>query len=335
MKYLLNFLYFFRNKKKTEIKKILFVRLDNKIGDSIIDTFFVRELKKLFPAASITLLMLSPYDAIFEGNPYINKMITVPFARGKWRVALYKLLQIRAEHYDLVIDIPWPATAKRLAYLYFSGARQIMSANNKGFNFITYPLFWQPEKHIREVLADGLKLLGAKNVDCSYELFLQDQPQIAKLAADLKPDHKKLLVFNPDGASLKSTLRDENIKKILHVLKNSGLFTTVLSDYKQRHSSAAADADALFTSKGLAETAALIKHCDLVLSVDTGIVHLADVYKKPALVLYSSDSCSVENNRVLFSSVTPSSKFLQAETVNAIEPADMLNLLKDILNETN
>lgn len=38
--------------------KVLFIRMNGKIGDSVIETFFYRELKRLFPFAIKFLLLL-------------------------------------------------------------------------------------------------------------------------------------------------------------------------------------------------------------------------------------------------------------------------------------
>ena len=46
LKIFFNTLNKFKNKKFSDVNKILFVRFDNKVGDTIIDSFFIRELKK-------------------------------------------------------------------------------------------------------------------------------------------------------------------------------------------------------------------------------------------------------------------------------------------------
>jgi len=59
-------------------KNILFVRFDNKLGDTVVDTFFIKGLRAQAANAKITLLIRTPYNELLEGNEDINEIITLP-----------------------------------------------------------------------------------------------------------------------------------------------------------------------------------------------------------------------------------------------------------------
>ena len=75
---ILNFLYRFRRKPSTEVKKILFLFPSSAVGDTVIETFFIREIKKLYPQAELEIAILAPYAVLLENNSDISHIYKMP-----------------------------------------------------------------------------------------------------------------------------------------------------------------------------------------------------------------------------------------------------------------
>lgn len=269
----------------TEPKKILFFRLDACLGDSIVHSFVLRELKKLFSKAHLTVATFAPSQHFFELNPHIDELITLPplgpadqpfrYFRPTiiWNL-LKMLVRSWANRYDLVI---LPHTVR-------TPANQLYS------HLLPHTLLppYDYTKPIQQAFVCMLKQLGAKNVDTTYEFSLL--PQHQAYAQQFLQEHNlqsgQFCVINPVGSIEYKNLSRTQIQAMIDEL-HSAHIATVLLDYKNKFT----DMKPLvrFTSSSIFETAALIEQSSAVISVDTGIVHLADCFGKKLFILYAQN----------------------------------------------
>jgi len=308
------------NHSLENIKNILFVRFDNKLGDTVIDTFFIRELKKQIPQSKLTVMIREPYDELLRNNPNINKIIIMPKIK-KWYATFAKLPYLYKQKYDLVIDIPWGGTLKRILYLFLINSKNVMSANTKGYNFINYKLIWEPKMHMTEVFIKALEILGSKNINKDYDIFLSrnDEQFVDDFLKTLDLKKEKILILNTQGASVNRTFSKEKVFEILTLLKQNKKLKIILLDYQNKFNQFT-NIVSLFQSNNITQVAALIKKSDIILTVDTGILHIADTYNKDLIVFYANDKFSVFNNKILFSSKNFKTIYLKSDgTVNNID----------------
>ena len=60
--------------ENNDIKKILFMRYDGKIGDMVINTLMFREIKKKYPYIEIGVVTKGGAKAVIENNPNVDKI---------------------------------------------------------------------------------------------------------------------------------------------------------------------------------------------------------------------------------------------------------------------
>ncbi|RYZ58823.1 MAG: lipopolysaccharide heptosyltransferase family protein [Proteobacteria bacterium] len=99
-------------------KKILLVQL-RQLGDILLTTPSLRELKKSWPDATIDFLCHPMGKLILSDNPYLNQIITYE-DKGKWLDKLKFMKRLRAEKYDLVLDFMY--NPRSAFYSYCTGA---------------------------------------------------------------------------------------------------------------------------------------------------------------------------------------------------------------------
>ena len=222
----LNFLYRFRKKRNGETKKILFLFPSSAVGDTIVETFFIREVKKLFPQAALDIFILKPSVALLQDNPHVNRIFTMPV--NKYKKLLYLAISplfLRPQHYDLLLDLPHSGYAPfRQILLYLIGASKTMSCNVQGYHFITYPLDWEEcSQHITQaVYVKALQLLGAKGpFSIQYELYLPTscQQKINDFWQRYGLEGKKVLLFNTEGSSRVKTLSNQRVAEIIKKIR--------------------------------------------------------------------------------------------------------------------
>ena len=311
-------------------QKILFFRFDDCLGDSIIHSFFLRELKKLFPQASITVTTFAPSQHFFSHHTAIDHIITLPplgpvtsshrYLRWKVILALLKMLLYNwRKKYDLtILNVTLPTCLNSFyCHLFFQ------SVATK-FDY---------SKHITFSYVSLLQKLGAKEVDTSY-LFSLNQENIIAAQNFLRENSllsNPFWVLNPVGSLPSKQLSLYQLQFIIEKLRQAN-FQTVLLDYKDQFTNFPDTGIIRYTSKSVFETAAIIKQSAGVISTDTGIVHIADSFNKKLLVLYTADSRG-PYKRSFWASRNYPANFIQSKnTVASISTQEIDTQLKKILS---
>lgn len=334
---ILNFLYRFRKKEDSDIRRILFLFPSSAVGDTVIETFFIREVKKLYPQAVLDIAILAPYAVLLEHNPDIRHIYKMPVATGPKLVWLMLWAFVfRRKHYDLLLDLPHNGYAPfRQILLYFIGARQTLSCNTQGYDFITYPLMWTENvpRHItEEVYIKALKLLGGGGpFDVQYYLYLPADKlaQAQRFVQSYCQAGKKILLFNPEGSKKTRTLTPARVKEMVELFLKTTPFQVLVLSHKQVYSDLP-KAAVLFHSSDLLQTAAIVSRADYVVTVDTGILHIADAFNRPMTVLFAENNI-IQTQRpyveYFWGSKNPRTCHLKAkQSVNEINPINIIQL---------
>lgn len=251
--------------------KILFVRINDKIGDSIIETFFYRELKKIFPQAHITV-MCCGNAPVLRQIPYIDDFIFLPpCGLKKFAKAFLTLPLLRKQHFDLLISFTPHWRMKFFNFWISARLKEVFSLPQN--------------EHVSQAYVRVLQRLGSARPDTTYELSLP--PDARQFAAQFlrryQLENVPFLLFNPQGGSARRTL---SAKRVQAILKELSPIPVVLCNYQNAYASCAAGA-VLWDSGDILQTAALVEKAAYVLTVDTSISHVAEVFDKPMSVLFS------------------------------------------------
>ncbi|MBK9099890.1 MAG: glycosyltransferase family 9 protein [bacterium] len=114
--------------KKDEIKKILCIK-PRGIGDIILSTIVLENLKDAFPHSEIHYLTEEFAKRAVENNPFISKVLTF----NKEDFILSTIRKVRKEKYDLILDL-W-SNPKTAQITFFSGAKYRVGFEKRGRNY--------------------------------------------------------------------------------------------------------------------------------------------------------------------------------------------------------
>ncbi len=95
-----------------EMKRILLVRQDNRLGNLVLITPFLKALRQAAPQAQITLLVGSRFAPVLEGAPWLDTMMRMhkrALIRRPWTYPAH-LAAIRRCRCDLAVDLSNPDT---------------------------------------------------------------------------------------------------------------------------------------------------------------------------------------------------------------------------------
>lgn len=299
--------------------RIVVVKLD-RIGDFVMVTPFLRELRRNHPFAWIALVVSSKVEMLATGCPYVDEVIITPppspGLRGSWRqwlawheLAWRRLLPLRP---TLALLPRWDVDLyEAYALLALSGARRRVSYSakitqpkarlNRGADLLlTDAVSRSPGHHEVERNLGLLQALHLRVEATHEEIWLSIDAQT--LVQRLLPaqEHHRLVALCPFSAEeIKNWPLSRFLEVVRHFADRPGVTFVLLADLGYAEISTCpkvrqlSNLVSLAGRLSLAETAALISRCDLVVSVDTGIMHIAGALRRP-LVLISGLSTDQE-----------------------------------------
>jgi heptosyltransferase II len=296
--------------------KILVISLAG-IGDSLIATPFIRELRENFPGAAIDALVRWPgAKDLLEHNPNVNRV----FQKDLMTCGIFEALRffrlLRRERYQLSINThPQGPRLYRVA-AWLAGADVRISHQYECFTWldrllVTGTLPQDYSRHSIENNFDVLPLIGAKKKLASHQMEFFLEPGDELLANDFLAKHKisgqKILGIHVGSGGTKNLrLKRWPLKNYAGLVRrlNQGrpdirilLFggPEEITDHPVVLAQANRDFTLEVKTQNLRQTAALMKRCSAFLSVDTVLMHVAAAMKVPNQIVIEAPTLNPTN----------------------------------------
>jgi lipopolysaccharide heptosyltransferase II len=333
-------------------KRILVIRLDL-IGDLVLSLTVVRALKRAYPEAEVDLLATPVSARVALHDPNLSEIITYDpniWRRPKalvqlknWHEARKLARRMRSRHYDLAVSIyaNWAAV---LAVL--SGAKRRVGYGPEGYpGFMTDPVpggipgRWRhyaplDDKHEVDYCLELAKAAGATLTpeDRIPHLYVdkQSQLEVEQMLHDagVQPDEQVIVchVSSNNGQSKRwpipywATLIDRLVREehAQVVLSGASSDLPIIEGVTRRMQEHAIN---LAGKTSLTQLAALLQRADLVISGDSGPMHMAVAVDTPLIAIHGP------TNPSLGGPVSPDATILRSHIwcspcYNAKDPAD-------------
>ncbi len=287
------------------------------IGDTLIATPLIHELRANFPAATIDVLtMWAGSKDLLESNPHVNRVFQKNLLKCGKLEAVRFLWSLRREGYKLSINThPQSRIHYRIA-AWLAGAEVRISHEYECFHWldrwlVTGTLPQNYTLHSIENNAAVLPLIGAQKKLTAQEMEFHLTPAEEKFADDFLANHQlagqKLLGIHVGSGGTKNLPLKrwplKNYAGVVRRLNQERPDIRVLlfggPEEAKDHQIVLAQANRDLTleakSKNLRETAALMKRCSAFLSVDTALMHIAAAMKVPNQIVIEAPTLNVTN----------------------------------------
>ena len=275
-----------------DIKSILFLRYDGKIGDMVVNSLMFREIKKVYPNIKIGVVARGAAIDIIKDNSNVDKIYEYYKDRKKIKDLA---LKIKEEKYDLLIDFSEMLRVNQMMLINLCGARINIGLDRKDWKLFDLSIesgkdFKWTEHITNRYLAYLIKLgLKKESIDISYDIYLKDEKKYETFFYKIKENKK--LILNPYGASKHKSFNIETLENIITYLKDKDIAIILVyfgDKYKELEFLEKKYKSVYIPKKieSILNTAILIKKSDYVISPDTSIVHIASAFNKKMITVY-------------------------------------------------
>lgn len=280
------------------IHKILYINLAF-IGDIVLSTPTIRALREKYPTAVIDMLVIPWAAQAATGNPYADH-VYIYDKKGEHRKMknIWRLISdLRSQKYDLAIAANFALRGAMMTKVIGAKYRLGYDAQHAG-TFLTHTVPSQrvTVKHETENQLDVLKPLGITTND--FSLTFRHNP------VDVKNMHNKIqissrqpiIVICPFGRHPLNSWRVEDYIDLIKGLSSFASCYLIGGKAEQEkldeiNSKAGNSAQVLAGNLTIGELAAFLAQSSLVITVDTGPMHIASAVGVPILALFGrSDS---------------------------------------------
>ena len=278
--------------EENDIKSILFLRYDGKIGDMVVNSLMFREIKKVYPNIKIGVVARGAAIDIIKDNPNVDKIYEYYKDRKKIKDLA---LKIKEEKYDLLIDFSEMLRVNQMMLINLCGARINIGLDRKDWKLFDLSIesgkdFKWTEHITNRYLAYLIKLgLKKESIDISYDIYLKDEKKYEDFFNEIKENKK--IILNPYGASKHKSFNIETLENIITYLKDKDIAIILVyfgDKYKELEFLEKKYKSVYIPKKieSILNTAILIKKSDYVISPDTSIVHIASAFNKKMITVY-------------------------------------------------
>ncbi len=279
-----------QNKLNENIKKILIIRLSS-IGDIILTTELIRLTKKAFGSAEIDFLVFKHFASVLEHNPHIDNLIKYDKSLNKEEILSHR------SNYDLIIDLQNNSRSRVWSSGISGNIKRYRKNRLKKLSLVYLKTRSKAIPPIPTVYLDCLSDFNIKSDGKGLEFWLEGEQEVYPPSQRDRPEKIKIIGIAPSAHHPSKQWPKEYFKQLISDLdeKYDEVSFFVFGGKDDTNTSGfichgLENIDVTdFTGKlSISGTAQKIDECDLLISNDTGLVHIATARRIKLLVIFGS-----------------------------------------------
>jgi ADP-heptose:LPS heptosyltransferase len=262
--------------------KFLIIRFSS-IGDIVLTTPVVRCLKTQMPQAEIHYLTKKTFASILIYNPYIDKIIS-------YQKSLSEVLPtLKNEGYDYIIDLHHNIRSLKVKWQLNAKSYSFPKLNVEKWLATALKIQKLPPIHIVDRYLSTLSDFGIKNDGKGLDYFIPDEDKKAVNRLPL-PFHNSFIGLVIGAALPTKKLPTEKLREICLGLKCpiallGGPEDAAAGEVIGQNLPNVFNACGKFT---LNESAGLVANASVIISHDTGLMHIAAAFQKPIISIWGN-----------------------------------------------
>jgi ADP-heptose:LPS heptosyltransferase len=255
--------------------KFLIIRFSS-IGDIVLTTPIVRCLKTQVKDSEIQYLVKSKFKPVIEANPYINKIYVLDNNFGEL------LSRLNEENFDYIIDLHHNIRTFRVKQRLHRIALTYNKLNFEKWLMVNLKINKLPNIHIVDRYFEILSPFSIVNDQKGLDFFIKRDDEI--LLSNIHPDLKSpFIILAIGGGHFTKQIPIVKIIELLGSIDQPVVLLGGVNDIdksKEIERSINKSVYNLVGKLNIGQSASLINQAELILTPDTGIMHIAAAFKK-------------------------------------------------------
>lgn len=253
--------------------KFLIIRFSS-IGDIVLTTPVVRCLKQQVEGAVVHYLTKPQYASILENNPYVDKVHTLKSYNET-------INELKDEGFDYIIDLH-----KSLRSWRFKNRLKVMDfsfpkLNKEKWMMVNCKKNQLPDIHIVDRYFEAVHLFDAINDNKGLDFFISEADKIA-ISGFAEAEPHKFVAFAIGGQHETKKLPVEKIIEICSKIDMPVILLGGKEDFENGEliATKCSNVTNLCNKLNLSQSASVVEQSALVITHDTGLMHIAAALKK-------------------------------------------------------
>jgi ADP-heptose:LPS heptosyltransferase len=260
--------------------KILVIRLSS-IGDIVLTTPVIRCLKRQVPGIQLHYLVKASFIPVLEANPYIDKL----HIYGD-----HTIEELKQEAFDYVIDLHHNLRSLRIKKALKTTAYSFNKLNIRKFILTTLKMNFLPDVHIVDRYMETVASFGVKNDELGLDYFIPEKDKIKD--NDIPASHQAGYIGIVIGAAHNTKkLPLYKLQSLCAAIRHPVILLGGKDDRELGEQIASVDKHKIYNSCGkfnINESADLVRRAKLIVTHDTGLMHIAAAFKKPVVSVWGN-----------------------------------------------
>jgi len=263
--------------------RILIIRFSS-IGDIVLTTPVIRCIKKQKPEAEIYLLTKEKFSSILKDSLYLTDIIS-------FNENLFETVkELRAMGFDYIIDLHHNQRSFLIKCCFpFTPKYSFNKLNFEKWLMVNFKINRLPHKHIVDRYFEAIQPLGIKNDGEGLDFFIDKNETFDALK--LPPQHQQgFVVFSIGGNHATKKMPAGKWKQLAEKINYPIVILGGIEEAGEGEN-IASGLPAVLNLSGkttLHTSASLIKQSKLVITHDTGLMHIAAALKKPVVSVWGN-----------------------------------------------
>jgi len=263
--------------------KLLIIRFSS-IGDIVLTTPVMRCLKQQVEEVSLHFLTKAGFKGIVATNPYIDK---VHLLEDNWESMITALQQ---EQFDYIIDLHYNLRTLRVKKALKVKSFSFDKLNIQKWLLTALKINRLPKLHIVDRYLATTQSFNIANDGRGLDYFIPEKDIVP--ATDLPTSHQHGFIGIVIGAALAT--KKLPLEKLQHLCSRINHPLVLMGGPEDRADGdaiAAIDPIKIYNACGkfnLNESADLVRKSKLIITHDTGLMHIAAAFKKPIISIWGN-----------------------------------------------
>jgi len=263
--------------------KVLIIRFSS-IGDIVLTTPVIRNLKEQGENFEIHYLTKRKYATILENNPYIDKLHLLDDSISEL------INNLKKEYFHYIIDLHKNLRTKRIKLGLRTISFEFDKINWAKWLMVNFKINKLPNVHIVDRYMDTIKFFIEKNDNKGLDYFILEKEviDISQLPQNFNDNYIAFAI----GAQ--HSTKKLHVEKIISICKKINQPIVLLGDKKDAvigNQIKKAVGALIYNACGkysLNQSASIINQANLLVTHDTGLMHIASALKKKIISVWGS-----------------------------------------------